>query len=170
MLSGNTNIGEECQIGPNSVIQDTHIGDRCRVLASFLEGAHVASDVSIGPYCHLRPDTSIANGVHLGNFVEVKNSHVGANTAAGHFCYLGDADIGAGANIGAGTVTCNFDGVEKHRTAVGDGAFIGSDTMLVAPVSVGRGAATGAGSVVTKDVPAGRRAVGVPARLIPNVE
>ena len=170
MLSGNTNIGEECQIGPNSVIQDTHIGDRCRVLASFLEGAHVASDVSIGPYCHLRPDTSIANGVHLGNFVEVKNSHVGANTAAGHFCYLGDADIGAGANIGAGTVTCNFDGVEKHRTAVGEGAFIGSDTMLVAPVSVGRGAATGAGSVVTKDVPAGRRAVGVPARLIPNVE
>ena len=170
MLSGNTNIGEECQIGPNSVIQDTHIGDRCRVLASFLESAHVASDVSIGPYCHLRPDTSIANGVHLGNFVEVKNSHVGANTAAGHFCYLGDADIGAGANIGAGTVTCNFDGVEKHRTAVGDGAFIGSDTMLVAPVSVGRGAATGAGSVVTKDVPAGRRAVGVPARLISNVE
>ena len=170
MLTGNTNIGEECQIGPNSVIQDTHIGDRCRVLASFLESAHVASDVSIGPYCHLRPDTSIANGVHLGNFVEVKNSHVGANTAAGHFCYLGDADIGAGANIGAGAVTCNFDGVEKHRTAVGDGAFIGSDTMLVAPVSVGRGAATGAGSVVTKDVPAGRRAVGVPARLIPNVE
>ena len=166
MLSGNTAVGADCRIGPNAVIEDSAIGDRCRVIASFLEGAQVAADVEIGPYCHLRPGAVIESAAHLGNFVEVKNSRIGAATAAGHFCYLGDADIGAGVNIGAGTVTCNYDGVDKHPTRIGDGAFIGSDTMLIAPVSVGESAATGAGAVVTKDIPDAGRAVGVPARLV----
>ena len=170
MLTGQTVIGEECEIGPNSVVRDTVVGDRCRVVASVLEGARVMSDVDIGPYSHLRPAAVIESGVHLGNYVEVKNSRVGADTAAGHFCYLGDADIGAGVNIGAGAITCNYDGVDKHRTVIGAGAFIGSDTMLVAPVTVGEAAATGAGAVVTRDVPEARRAVGVPARLLPLPE
>ena len=171
MLSGQTAIGEDCRIGPNAVIADSTIGDRCRVIASFLEGAQVASDVDIGPYCHLRPGAVIESAAHLGNFVEVKNARLGPHTAAGHFCYLGDADIGAGVNIGAGAITCNYDGVDKHHTRIGDGAFIGSDTMLIAPVSVGAGAVTGAGAVVTKDIPDAGQAVGVPARLVtPNRE
>ncbi len=170
MLSGETVIGEDCAVGPNAIVRDTVIGDRCRIVASTLEGSRVESDVDIGPYSHLRPGSLIETGVHLGNYVEVKNSRVGANTAAGHFSYLGDADIGVGVNIGAGTITCNYDGVDKHRTVIGDGAFIGSDTMLVAPVTVGDGAATGAGAVVIRDIPEARRAVGVPARLLPPLE
>ncbi len=168
MLTGRTIIGEECEIGPNSVVSDTVVGDRCRIVASTLEEARVHSDVSIGPYSHLRPAALIEEGVHLGNYVEVKNSRVGAGAAAGHFCYLGDADIGDGVNIGAGAITCNYDGVDKHQTVIGRSAFIGSDTMLIAPVTVGEGATTGAGAVVTRDVPEGRRAVGVPARLLPQ--
>ena len=167
MLTGRTVIGGDCEIGPNSVVRDSGIGDRCRIIASVIEQATVHSDVDIGPYSHLRPDAVIEAGAHLGNYVEVKNSRVGAGAAAGHFCYLGDADVGAGVNIGAGTITCNYDGVDKHPTTIGDDAFIGSDTMLVAPVSVGAGAATGAGSVVTKDVPPAGRVAGVPARLLP---
>ena len=166
MLTGDTTVGEECEIGPNSCIRASALGDRCRIVASTIEESRVEDDVEIGPYSHLRPGTLIEAGVHLGNYVEVKNSRVGSGAAAGHFCYLGDADIGADANIGAGTITCNYDGVDKHRTVIGRGAFIGSDTMLVAPVTVGDGAATGAGSVVTRDIPEGRRAVGVPARLL----
>ena len=167
MLTGRTSIGPDCEIGPNSVVHDSEIGQNCRIIASVIEQATVHSDVDIGPYSHLRPDTVIETGVHLGNYVEVKNSRIGPGAAAGHFCYLGDSDVGAGVNIGAGTITCNYDGVDKHRTTIGDGAFIGSDTMLVAPVNVGDGAATGAGSVVTKDVPPAGRVAGVPARLLP---
>jgi bifunctional UDP-N-acetylglucosamine pyrophosphorylase/glucosamine-1-phosphate N-acetyltransferase len=166
MLVGNTIIGEDCEIGPDARVCGSSVGDRCRIVASTLEEARVEDDVEIGPYSHLRPAALIESGVHLGNYVEVKNSRVGEGTAAGHFCYLGDADIGAGVNIGAGAITCNYDGVDKHPTVIGRGAFIGSDTMLVAPVTVGDGAATGAGSVVTRDIPEGRRAVGVPARLL----
>lgn len=168
MIAGETRVGQDCEVGPNSVIRDTFVGDGCRIVGSVLEEADVHSGVSIGPYSHLRPGTVIEHDVHLGNYVEVKNSRVGASTAAGHFCYLGDADIGAGVNIGAGTITCNYDGVDKHQTTIGDGAFIGSDTMLIAPVEVGEGAATGAGAVVNRDVPAAGRVVGVPARLLPN--
>ena len=168
MLVGNTIIGEDCEIGPDARVCGSSVGDRCRIVASTLEEARVEDDVEIGPYSHLRPAALIESGVHLGNYVEVKNSRVGEGTAAGHFCYLGDADIGAGVNIGAGAITCNYDGVDKHPTVIGRGAFIGSDTMLVAPVTVGDGAATGAGSVVTRDIPEGRRAVGVPARLLPQ--
>ena len=168
MLTGGTAIGEECEIGPNACIRDSAIGHRCRIVASTLEESRVDDDVEIGPYSHLRPGAWIEAGAHLGNYVEVKNARVGSGTAAGHFCYLGDADIGDGVNIGAGTITCNYDGVEKHQTVIGRNAFIGSDTMLIAPVTVGAGAATGAGAVVTRDVPEGRRAVGVPARLLPQ--
>lgn len=167
-LTGGTSIGEECEIGPGARIRDSSVGDRCRIGASTLEESRVDDEVEIGPYSHLRPGAWIESGVHLGNYVEVKNSRVGSGTAAGHFCYLGDADIGDGVNIGAGTITCNYDGVDKHQTVIGREAFIGSDTMLVAPVVVGEGAATGAGTVVTRDVPEGRRAVGVPARLLPQ--
>ena len=166
MLSGQTVIGAECEIGPNSVIRDSKVGERCRIVASTVEESRVHAEVSIGPYSHLRPQSVIEEGVHLGNYVEVKNSRIGSSSAAGHFCYLGDADVGAGVNVGAGTITCNYDGVAKHRTIVGAGAFIGSDTMLIAPVTVGAGALTGAGSVVTKDVPTAGRVAGVPARIL----
>ena len=166
MVQGETVIGEDCQIGPNSVIQDSNIGDRCRVTASVVEESQVAADVQIGPFSHLRPGASLGEGVYIGNYVEVKNSRLAPGAVSGHFSYLGDAVIGARVNIGAGTITCNYDGVDKHTTTIGDDAFIGSDTMLVAPVTVGDGAATGAGAVVTKDIPKGRLAVGVPARII----
>ena len=168
MVQGKTVIGEDCQIGPNSIIQDSKIGDRCRVTASVVEESQVAADVQIGPFSHLRPGASLGEGVYIGNYVEVKNSRLAPGAVSGHFSYLGDAVIGARVNIGAGTITCNYDGVDKHTTTIGDDAFIGSDTMLVAPVTVGDGAATGAGAVVTKDIPKGRLAVGVPARIIPE--
>ena len=166
VLVGRTTIGENCEIGPNSTISDSSVGNRCRVTASMLEEAVMESDVEIGPFSHLRPGAHLESGVHLGNFVEVKNSRVGAGSASGHFSYLGDASIGARVNIGAGTITCNYDGKHKLTTVIGAGAFIGCDTMLVAPVSVGADAVTGAGSVVIKDIPEGRLAVGVPARIL----
>ncbi len=168
MLLGRTEIGEECEIGPNSVVRDSRLGRRCRVTASMLEEATLEEDVDVGPFSHLRPAAWLEKGVHLGNFVEVKESRLGAGTMAGHFSYLGDAAIGANVNIGAGTITCNYDGQDKHRTTIGPGAFIGCDTMLVAPVTVGREAATGAGAVVNQDVPQGLLAVGVPARIRPR--
>ena len=164
-LLGKTVIGEDCDIGPNSVIQDSNIGAGCRVTASMLEEATLEDGVDVGPFSHLRPGAYLETGVHIGNFVEVKESRLGRGVLAGHFSYLGDASIGAGTNIGAGTITCNFDGRDKHRTAIGEGAFIGCDTLLVAPVAVGDGGATGAGAVVTRDVPANLLAVGVPARI-----
>ena len=164
-LLGRTVIGEDCEIGPDSVVRDTRIADGCRVTASMLEEATLEAGVDVGPFSHLRPGAYLEAGVHIGNYVEVKESRLGRGVLAGHFSYLGDASIGAGTNIGAGTITCNFDGRDKHRTTIGEGAFIGCDTMLVAPVEVGDGGATGAGAVVTKDVPANLLAVGVPARI-----
>ena len=168
MLLGGTVIGENCEIGPNSVVQDSRIGHRCRVTASMLESATLEDDADVGPFSHLRPGAYLERGVHVGNFVEVKESRLGAGALAGHFSYLGDASVGAGVNIGAGTITCNFDGRDKHRTTIGPGAFIGCDTMLIAPVSVGRNAATGAGAVVNRDVPENLLAVGVPAKMRPR--
>ena len=133
-----------------------------------VESAVLEEGVDIGPYSHIRPETHIDRDVHIGNFVEVKKSSLGAGTKIGHFTYVGDSWVGPDVNLGAGTVTCNFDGVDKHRTVIEEGAFIGSDSMLVAPVRVGAGASTGAGSVVTRDVPAGTRVAGVPARTLPN--
>ena len=165
-LRGHTSIGEDCRIGPNSVIEDSAIGDGCQITASMVEEATVEGGVDIGPFSHLRPGAYLESGVHLGNYVEVKNSRLSNGAVSGHFSYLGDATIGAGVNIGAGTVTCNYDGRDKLPTVIEAGAFIGCDTMLVAPVTVGANAATGAGAVVTKDIPAARLAVGVPARII----
>ena len=164
-LRGDTTIGEQCSIGPNTIIEDCQVGDRCRVLASVLEQAAMEDDSDIGPFGHLRKGARLCEGAHMGNFGEVKNATLGPGAKMGHFSYVGDADIGTEANIGAGTITCNYDGVRKHRTVVEEGAFIGSDTMLVAPVRVGKGAKTGAGAVVTHDVPDGAVVYGVPARV-----
>jgi bifunctional UDP-N-acetylglucosamine pyrophosphorylase/glucosamine-1-phosphate N-acetyltransferase len=163
-LYGSTVIGENCTIGPNSIITDTRIGDRCQVLASVLEKAHLEDDVDMGPFARLRKGAHLANHVHMGNFGEVKDSYLGEGTKMGHFSYIGNATIGKDVNIGAGTITCNYDGEKKHPTVIGDNVFIGSDTMLVAPVTIGAGARTGAGAVVTKDVPEGKVVIGVPAK------
>jgi bifunctional UDP-N-acetylglucosamine pyrophosphorylase/glucosamine-1-phosphate N-acetyltransferase len=165
-LKGNTAIGEGCQIGPNTILSDTQIGSNCKIIYSVLEKAIVESRVDIGPFAHLRKGAHLAEGVHMGNFGEIKNSYLGPGTKMGHFSYLGDANIGNEVNIGAGTITCNFDGVKKNPTEIGDRVFIGSDTMLVAPVKLGEGSRTGAGAVVTKDIPDYSLAVGVPARVI----
>lgn len=169
-LQGDTRIGEACTIGPNSIIRDTQIGNQCQIFASVLEKAVLEDDVDVGPYAHLRSGAHLAQGVHMGNYGEIKNSYLGPGTKMGHFSYVGDATIGADVNIGAGTITCNYDGYKKHPTKIGAGAFIGSDTMLVAPVNVGAGARTGAGAVVTKDVPDNTLAVGIPARSIRKLE
>jgi len=170
ILEGDTKIGEACVIGPNSVIRDTLVGDRCVVFSSVLECAELEDDVDIGPYGHLRKGAHLAEGVHMGNFGEVKNSYLGKGTKMGHFSYLGEAKVGPNVNIGAGTITCNFDGERKHKTEIGADVFLGSDTMLVAPLSVGEGARTGAGSVVTKDVPENTLAAGLPARVIRKLD
>jgi bifunctional UDP-N-acetylglucosamine pyrophosphorylase/glucosamine-1-phosphate N-acetyltransferase len=164
-LEGTTSIGAECRIGPNTVIRDSKLGERCIVFASVLEGSTLEEGVDVGPFAHLRKGAHLAAGVHMGNFGEIKNSYLGPGTKMGHFSYVGDATIGSKVNIGAGTITCNYDGKRKHRTEIEDGAFIGSDTMLVAPLRVGKGARTGAGAVVTRDVPPDSLAFGVPARV-----
>jgi bifunctional UDP-N-acetylglucosamine pyrophosphorylase/glucosamine-1-phosphate N-acetyltransferase len=164
-LRGATTIGEDCQIGPSSIIDSCRVGNGCRVVASVLEEAVMEDGADIGPFSHLRRGAWLCEGAHVGNFGELKNATLGPDAKMGHVSYLGDAEVGAGANIAAGTITCNFDGVRKHRTVIGEGAFIGSDTMLVAPVRVGKDARTGAGSVVTRDIPDGALAYGVPARV-----
>ncbi len=165
LLQGRTRIGQGCTLGPGSVIRDSEIGDGCRVEMSVVEQAAMEEASDVGPFGHLRQGARLGAGAHMGNFGEMKNSYLGPGAKMGHFCYLGDATVGAGANIGAGTITCNYDGEQKHSTEIGEGAFIGSDTMLVAPLKIGKGAKTGAGSVVTRDVPPGRVAYGVPARV-----
>lgn len=169
-LFGKTSIGAHCQIGPNSHIRDTRIGDDCKVLMSVAEGAVLEEHVDMGPFARLRKGAHLLKGVHMGNFGEVKDSTLGPGVKMGHFSYIGNATIGAETNIGAGTITCNFDGQKKHPTVIGEEVFIGSDTMLVAPVSLGDGARTGAGAIVTHDVPADTLVVGVPARPIRKLE
>jgi bifunctional UDP-N-acetylglucosamine pyrophosphorylase/glucosamine-1-phosphate N-acetyltransferase len=163
-LRGTTAVGRDCLIGPNAVIQDSTVGDACVLEQCTISGATLANRVEVGPYSTVRAGTELGDGVHLGTHAEIKNARLGAGTAMGHFSYVGDADVGANSNIGAGAITCNYDGETKHRTTIGERVFIGSDTLLIAPVSLGDGASTGAGSVVNKDVPAGTRVVGHPAR------
>ncbi|MSQ27979.1 MAG: UDP-N-acetylglucosamine diphosphorylase/glucosamine-1-phosphate N-acetyltransferase [Dehalococcoidia bacterium] len=165
-ISGASVIGRDCEIGPSTVLSDARVGNGCRIVASMVESSVIEAGVTIGPFSHIRPGSHIEEGVHLGNYVEVKKSRIGRHSQAGHFSYLGDATIGERVNIGAGTVTCNYDGEAKHETHIGDGVFIGSDTMLVAPVRLGDGAATGAGAVVTHDVASGALVVGVPAKPV----
>ena len=165
LLKGATSIGDGSLIGPETTIVDSKIGAECSVRRSVVEQSTVEDGASIGPYAHLRPGSHIGAGAEVGNFAEVKNARLGARVKQHHMSYLGDADIGAGTNIGAGTITANWDGRSKNRTTIGANAFLGVDTMLVAPIEVGEGARTGAGAVVTKNVPAGKLAVGVPARI-----
>jgi bifunctional UDP-N-acetylglucosamine pyrophosphorylase / glucosamine-1-phosphate N-acetyltransferase len=169
-LKGSSSIGRACEIGPNTIVTNSQVGDRNHILFAVLEGAVVEDDVEIGPFARLRKGAHLAQGVHMGNFGEIKNSTLGPGTKMGHFSYIGDADIGPEVNIGAGTITCNYDGERKYPTKIGAGAFIGSDTMLVAPLEIGAGARTGAGAVVTKNVPDYSLAVGVPARVIRKLE
>ena len=165
VLRGTTSIAGGAIIRSGSQIVDCRIGERSVVWASVLEESIVEADVTIGPFSHVRKGAHIGSGVELGNYAEVKNSVIGPGTKSHHFSYLGDAQVGERVNIGAGTITANFDGERKHRTTIGDRAFIGSDTILRAPVTVGRDALTGAGAVVTRDVPDGMMALGIPARI-----
>jgi bifunctional UDP-N-acetylglucosamine pyrophosphorylase/glucosamine-1-phosphate N-acetyltransferase len=160
-LLGRTRIGSECRIRSYSVIQNSEVGDRVTVRpGSILDDARVAADAVIGPYSHLRPGSEIGEGAHVGNFVETKKIKLGKKSKANHLTYLGDAEIGAGVNVGAGTITCNYDGVNKHKTEIGDGVFVGSDSTLVAPVKIGKGAYIGAASCITEDVPEDSLALG----------
>jgi bifunctional UDP-N-acetylglucosamine pyrophosphorylase/glucosamine-1-phosphate N-acetyltransferase len=165
-LEGATIIAQDALIGPNAHVRDSRIGPRSRVWASVVEESTVAEDVEIGPFAHLRPGAEIGPRCRIGNFAEVKQARIGAGTQQHHFSYLGDAEIGENVNVGAGSVTANFDGTAKHRTVIEDAASIGVDTMMVAPVTIGEGATTGAGAVVTRDVAPGKTVVGMPARPI----
>lgn len=169
-LHGETEIGEGNLIGPNAIIRDSKIGNRCKILASVMEGAILEDDVDMGPFARLRKGAHLGNHVHMGNFGEVKDSYLAEGVKMGHFSYIGNAQIGANTNIGAGTITCNYDGEKKHATEIGEDVFIGSDTMLVAPLKIGAGARTGAGAVVTKNVAEDTLAVGMPARAIKKLE
>ena len=160
-LLGETVIGAECRVRSYSVVQQSILGDGVLVRnGCILDGATVASGAMLGPYAHLRPHSQIGAGAHIGNFCETKNTRVGEGSKANHLSYLGDAEIGAGVNIGAGAITCNYDGAKKHRTIVEDGSFIGSDATLVAPLTIGAGSYVAAGSCITEDVPAGSLALG----------
>lgn len=165
ILRGATKIGRDTLVRAGSQIIDSEIGERSVVWSSVIESSKVGNDVRIGPFAHLRSGCDIGDGAEVGNFAEQKNVRFGARSKQHHFSYLGDAEIGEDVNIGAGTITANFDGRRKHRTVIGKGAFIGSDTILRAPITIGEGAYTGAGSVVTRDVPPGKLAVGLPARI-----
>jgi len=166
VFEGTVTLEDGVSIGANCVIKNARIGKQAQIKPfSHIDDASVGAASQIGPYARLRPGTVLGEDVHIGNFVEVKNSNIAAHSKANHLAYVGDADVGSKVNIGAGTITCNFDGEHKNKTEIGDDAFIGSDTMLVAPLKIGRGARTGAGAVVTHDIPADTLVVGVPARI-----
>ncbi|MFL6058968.1 MAG: bifunctional UDP-N-acetylglucosamine diphosphorylase/glucosamine-1-phosphate N-acetyltransferase GlmU [Rubrobacteraceae bacterium] len=165
-LRGTTKIGSDCVIGPSADLLDTRVGDGARVEHSVGRGAEVGEGATVGPYAFLRPGTVLGPDAKVGAYCEVKNTRVGRGSKVPHLSYVGDAEIGEDANLGAGTITANYDGVNKHRTTIGDGAFTGVNTNLIAPVTIGDGAYLGAASVVNKDIPPGKLAVGMPARVI----
>jgi bifunctional UDP-N-acetylglucosamine pyrophosphorylase / glucosamine-1-phosphate N-acetyltransferase len=167
-LLGTTVIGARCTVGPAAYLVSARVGNECRVRYSMLEHCRLAQRVHVGPYAHIRRGSALAEGVHIGNFAEINRSRLAAKVKMGHVSYLGDATVGREANIGAGTITANYDGVNKHPTVIGRRAFIGSGTVIVAPSRVGAGALTGAGAVLKRgtNLPAGTVAVGVPARVI----
>lgn len=162
-ILGKTIIGNNCEIGPNCVIQDSVIAENCVIFFSVVKNSSIGEGSDVGPFSHLRGDVKIAENVHIGNYVEMVRTSVDSDTKVGHVSYLGDATVGKGVNIGAGTITANFDGKIKNRTVIEDEAFIGANTVLVAPVKIGKGAKTGAGAVVTNDVSDKTLVVGVPA-------
>jgi bifunctional UDP-N-acetylglucosamine pyrophosphorylase/glucosamine-1-phosphate N-acetyltransferase len=159
-ITGASVIGDDCVIGPMTQLRDSTIGDGSRIERSHLEKAKVGSNVTVGPFSRLRPGTELADGVHVGTHTEIKNSRIGTGSAVPHFSYLGDAVVGANVNIGAGSITANWDGLQKNVTEIDDRAYISCDTIFVAPVRVGSDATTAADTVVTKDVPAGSLAIG----------
>ncbi len=160
-LLGNTSIGENCRVRSYSVISNSQVGNDVHVrYGCIIDESSISTGAIVGPYSHLRPGSEIGEGAHVGNFVETKKARLGTGSKANHLTYLGDAEIGAGVNIGAGTITCNYDGVHKHKTIIEDGAFVGSDSTLVAPVNIGQGAYVGAASCITADVPADSLAIG----------
>ena len=165
ILRGTTTVGRGSRIGAGSQIVDSAVGERCVVWASIVESSVVEDDATVGPMSHLRPGAHVGTRSQVGNFAEIKNSRLGEHVRQHHMSYLGDATVGDDTNVGAGTITANYDGVHKYRTVIGKGVFLGVDTMLRAPVTLGDGSKTGAGAVVTRDVPAGKLAVGVPARI-----
>jgi len=165
ILEGKTKVGARTRIGPYSILRDTTVGADCKVEASVLEGATMEDNCRIGPFGHLRPGAYLERGVEMGNYGEVKNARLRKGTKMHHFSYVGDADVGERVNISAGVITLNFDGVRKNRTEIGDDAFIGSDSLLRAPIKIGKNAATAAGAVVTKDVPDDHIGIGMPARM-----
>lgn len=165
ILRGRTSVGPDTVIGAGCQLVDSTIGAGCAVWASILESSIVEDGARVGPFSHLRPGSVVGRGAEVGNFAELKNTTLGPGVKQHHVSYLGDAELGAGTNVGAGTITANYDGVRKHRTTIGEHVFLGVDTMLRAPVTLGDGSKTGAGAVVTRDVPAGKLAVGVPARI-----
>jgi bifunctional UDP-N-acetylglucosamine pyrophosphorylase/glucosamine-1-phosphate N-acetyltransferase len=160
-------IGEDCVIGPNARLSSARVADRVTIRESVVIDSTIGCDVNVGPFAHLRGNAVLAGNVHIGNFVEVKKSTLQSGVKISHLSYIGDAQIGEGSNVGAGTITCNYDGKSKHRTSIGRNVSIGSNSSLIAPVSIGDGALTGAGSVVTKDVAPGERVAGNPARPLP---
>jgi bifunctional UDP-N-acetylglucosamine pyrophosphorylase/glucosamine-1-phosphate N-acetyltransferase len=160
LFEGKVNLGDRVRIGPNCVLRNVTIGAGTEVNAfSHLDSAELGARCRVGPYARLRPGTELADDVHIGNFVETKASRLGAGSKANHLSYIGDSEVGARVNVGAGTITCNYDGVSKHRTVIEDDCFIGSDATLVAPVRIARGSYIGAGSTINKDTPAGQLTV-----------
>lgn len=153
MIYGESEIGRECVIGPNACLVNTKVEENVTIFASYITSSKIMSGAQIGPFAHIRPETIVGKGVRVGNFVELKNSTIMDNTRVAHLSYIGDASVGENVNIGAGTITCNFDGKKKHRTTIESGAFIGSNTSLVAPLKIGKRAIIGAGSTITHDVP-----------------
>lgn len=166
-LYGATSVASDTSIGPGTTLRNAEIGSNTAVQASVIEDSRIGKRVRVGPFAHVRGGAIIGDDCELGNYAEVKNSVLGQGVKMHHFSYMGDATVGENTNIAAGTITCNYDGVRKNRTAIGRDVFIGSDTMLVAPVTLGDGAMTAAGAVVTRDVAAGERVAGVPARPLP---
>jgi bifunctional UDP-N-acetylglucosamine pyrophosphorylase/glucosamine-1-phosphate N-acetyltransferase len=167
-ISRLTSVGEGCTIGPNSRLSNARLGTGVTVRESVVIDAAIGDGTIVGPYAHVRGESILGDDVHVGNFVEIKKSELASGVKAGHLTYLGDAVVGSNTNVGAGTITCNYDGDQKNPTVIGSNAFIGSNSSLIAPVSIGDGALTGAGSVVTHDVPAGERVAGNPARPLPE--
>ena len=166
-ILGDTEIGEDCLVGAHSIIEDSRLADRVEVAPmTIISGSRIDAEAHIGPFARLRMQNHVETGARIGNFVELKKTHLGAGAKANHLAYLGDSEIGAKANIGAGTITCNFDGVNKHQTTIGPGAFVGSNSTLVAPVEVGAGSYVGAGSVITKPVPAEALALGRARQIV----
>ena len=159
-IDGKSVIGENCEIGPSSTITDSKVDEGCTVLMSQLNRAHMKAGSRVGPFANLRPGAVLGEEAKVGNYVEIKNSTIGKNVSISHLTYVGDAELGDGTNIGAGTITCNYDGYTKNRTVIGSNAFVGSNSTLVAPVNIGDDALIAAGSVITRDVPDGALAIG----------